>query len=346
MQNFFKGGPSKGPGFGMSFPGAGRPSNLTYGLIAINVVMVIAMEIAGGSQDTGTLVDFGAMYGPEIADGDYWRLFTAMFLHVGFIHLAFNAFGLFIFGRLVESVFGPFRFALLYVLSGLFGSLTSYLINSDVIAAGASGAVFGIIGVMAAYFAAQRSVMGKTAQQNLYGLLALAAINVFFGLLMPGIDNWAHLGGFAAGFGLGYALTPSYDVVRSLTGQPMGFTERPGGQTKGLGVAALAIVVLVLGVWAGTASLPTSAAAHVRDAEQLFDQGDFEAALTEIDSAFDVGSGPSRALGRAYFLRGLIRDASGDVEGAKTDLGQAVGLGDERTSRSANELLVQINSDS
>jgi rhomboid protease GluP len=253
MQNFFKGSPSKGPGFGMSFPGAGRSSNLTYGLIAINLVMLIAMELAGDSTNGQTLIDFGAMSGPEIAGGDYWRLFTAMFLHVGVIHLAMNAFMLFIFGRLVESVFGPFRFALLYVLSGLFGSLTSFLINSDVIAAGASGAVFGIIGVMAAYFAAQRNVMGKMAQQNLYGLLGLAAINLVLGQIIPGIDNWAHLGGFAAGFGLGYAFTPSYDVVRSMSGRPMGFTERRGGQTKGLWVAALAITVLVLGVWAGTA---------------------------------------------------------------------------------------------
>ncbi len=348
MQNFFKGAPSKGPGFGMSFPGPGRPSNLTYGLIAINVVMLIALEIGGGSTNRQTLLDFGAMSGLEIAGGDYWRLFTAMFLHVGLWHLLVNSVGLFIIGRLVESVFGPFRFALLYVLSGLFGSLASYLVdvNSDAAAAGASGAVFGILGVMAAYFAAQRNVMGRTAQQILYGLLALAAINLVISQLNPGIDNWAHLGGFAAGFGLGYALTPSYDVVRSVTGQPMGFTERHGGQTKGLWVAALAIAVLVLGVWAGTASLPASAATHVRDAEQLFDQGNFEAALAKIDRAFDVGGGPTRALGRAYFLRGQIRVERGDRAGAISDLVQAGSLGDDRTKRSASELLDQMNSDS
>jgi len=253
MQNFLKRGPGRGPG--MSFPGAGGQPNLTYALIAINVVLLLAMEVAGGSTDTGVLVDFGAMYGPKIAEGDYWRLFTAMFLHVGFMHLAFNAFGLFIFGRMVEGVFGPYRFALLYVLSGLFGSVTSYLIGPDAIAAGASGALFGIIGVMAAYFAVQRKVLGKAAQQNLYGLLGLAAINVVFGLLSPGIDNWAHLGGFAAGFGLGYALTPEYDVVRSITGRPMGMTERAGEQAKRLWVVGLAILVLVLGVWAGNVSL-------------------------------------------------------------------------------------------
>ena len=277
----------------MGFPGAGKQPSITYALIAVNVVLLVAMEVAGGSTDTGVLVDFGAMYGPKIAEGDYWRLFTAMFLHVGFMHLAFNAFGLFIFGRMVEGVFGPYRFALLYVLSGLFGSVTSYLISPDAIAAGASGAVFGIIGVMAAYFAVQRKVLGKVAQQNLYGLLGLAAINVVFGLLSPGIDNWAHLGGFAAGFGLGYALTPDYDVVRSMTGRPMGITERAGEQAKSLWVVGLAIVVLVLGVWAGNASLSNSTAVHVQDAEQLMEQGDFTAALIEIDRAFDVATEPS-----------------------------------------------------
>jgi len=239
----------------MGFPGAGRQPNLTYALIAINVVMLVAMEVAGGSTDTGVLVDFGAMYGPKIAEGDYWRLFTAMFLHVGVVHLLLNAFNLFIFGRMVEEVFGPFRFALLYVLAGLFGSVTSYLVNPDVIAAGASGAVFGIIGMMMAYLAVQRLVLGKEAQQTLYGLLVFAGVLLGYGLLNSGIDNWAHLGGLAAGFGLGYALTPEYDVVRSITGRPMGMTERAGEQAKRLWVVGLAILVLVLGVWAGNVSL-------------------------------------------------------------------------------------------
>ena len=206
--------------------------------------------------------------------------------------------------------------------------------------------MFGIIGVMMAYFAVQRRVMGKAAQQSLYGLLALAAINVVFGLLTPGIDNWAHLGGVAAGFGLGYALTPDYDVVRSMTGRAMGFTERAGEQMKGLWVVPFAIVVLVLGVWAGTVSLLASAATHVNEAERLIERGDYEAALAEIDRAFGLEGNSTPELGRAHYLRGLIRGASGDMEGAVTDLAQAARLADVQTRQAAMELLVQINSES
>lgn len=345
MRNFSQ--RSAGPGFGLGFPGASsRRPNLTYALIAINVVVLIAMELAGGSTNNQVLIDFGAMFGPSIADGQYWRLFTAMFLHVGVMHLAFNMFGLFIFGRMVEGVFGPYRFALLYILSGLFGSVISYLLSPIAIAAGASGALFGIIGVMAAYFAVQREVLGRMAQQNLYGLLILGAINLVFGLLSPGIDNWAHMGGFVAGFGLGYAFAPEYNVVRSVVGGPMGMTKRAGQWLGRLWVVPLAIVVLALGVWAGNSSLPATAATYVNSAEQLMAEEDFEAALAEIDRAFELREGPSVALGRAYYVRGQLRVQSGDVSGAKSDLGIASRLADGQTKQAARALLVQINSES
>ena len=98
MAAYYFGG---GPGWqaGGSLPGTDRRPVVTYTLLAINVVVWLAMGLAGGSEDPNVLLDFGAMFGPLIASGEYWRLFTAMFLHVGILHLAFNGFGLFIFGR-------------------------------------------------------------------------------------------------------------------------------------------------------------------------------------------------------------------------------------------------------
>ncbi len=335
-------GRPKGPGFGLGVPGARQDARLTYALMGVNVVVLIAMQLSGGSTDPEVLLAFGAMFGPRIADGEYWRLFTAMFLHVGFIHLAFNVFGLWIFGRIVEGVFGPLRFALIYVLAGLCGGVVSYLLNPVAIAAGASGAVFGIIGALAAYFAAQRHVLGQMAQQNLYGLLVLGAVNLIFGLLTPGIDNWAHLGGFGGGFALGYALSPQYRVVFSLMGRPMGFAEQGGQLLRRVWVVPAAVLLLALGIWAGNSTMPPNAATHVRSAERLIESGDFDSARGEIDEAIDAGLGPETALGRAYYIRAQIKESSGDPEGAVQDLARAVRLADEDTRRAAIALWARI----
>ena len=101
------------------------------------------------------LLNFGAMFGPLIASGEYWRLFTAMFLHVGFTHLFVNGFALFVFGPIVERAFGPTKFLTIYLLGGLTGSVASYLLNSIAIGAGASGGVFAVIGGLAAFFVVQ-----------------------------------------------------------------------------------------------------------------------------------------------------------------------------------------------
>ncbi len=331
-----------GSGSRLGAPGARQDARLTYALMAVNVVVLIAMQMSGGSTNPDVLLAFGAMFGPRIADGEYWRLLTAMFLHVGFIHLAFNVFGLWVFGRIVEGVFGPLRFALIYVLAGLCGSVVSYVLNPVTIAAGASGAVFGIIGALAAYFAAQRHVLGQMAQQNLYGLLVLGAVNLIFGILTPGIDNWAHLGGFGGGFALGYALAPEYRVVFSLMGRPMGFAERGGQLLRRLWIVPAAILLLALGIWAGNSTMPTNAATHVRNAERLIDRGDFDSARDEIDEAIDVGLGPETALGRAYYIRAQIKESSGDYEGAVQDLARAVRLADEDTRRAAIALWARI----
>ncbi len=86
---------------------------ITWALLALNILVFIAATAAGGTDNPEVLLDFGALFGPLIADGEYWRLFTAMFLHIGIAHLAFNGFALFIFGGLVERLYGHVRFILI-----------------------------------------------------------------------------------------------------------------------------------------------------------------------------------------------------------------------------------------
>ena len=188
----------------------------TYILLAAIVAVWLLMELAGGSTNNQVLITFGANSGRHILLlGEVWRLFTSMFLHIGFAHLAFNAYALFIFGVEMERIYGPDRFIIIYILSGLFGSLASFAFRGpDVLSAGASGAIFGVIGMNLAYFIKHRDTLGQFGRQRMAGTLMIIGINLVFGFTMPGIDNLAHLGGLAAGFLLGYGMAPNYDVDR------------------------------------------------------------------------------------------------------------------------------------
>ena len=196
--------------YGLPLPGMQRRTVVTWLLLAINLAVWVAMDRSGGSENEDVLLRFGALFGPFIANGEYWRLFTAMFLHIGFMHLLSNAIALIIFGGLMERIFGHYRFTSIYVLAGLSGSLASYTFNPVVIGAGASGAIFGVLGALTAFFLIRRDVLGNVGRQYLSALGLIGGINLFFGFIIPGIDNWAHLGGLVGGFLLGLALSPRY----------------------------------------------------------------------------------------------------------------------------------------
>lgn len=193
---------------------------MTYVLIGAIVLVWLGLEMAGGSQNNRVLVQFGANFGPLILEGEVWRFFTSMFLHIGIAHLFFNGYALFIFGLEMEQLYGSPRYLFIYILSGLFGSLASFAGRGPyVLSAGASGAIFGVIGMNAAYFLRHREAFGRFGQQRLMHTVIIVGINLLFGFTMPGIDNLAHLGGLAVGFGLGYVLAPQYRLTGAYTGQ-------------------------------------------------------------------------------------------------------------------------------
>lgn len=194
---------------------------LTYVLLGLIVIIWVLMELAGGSQNSQVLVRFGANFGPLILDGETWRLFTSMFLHIGLAHLFFNSYALFIFGLEMERLYGPDRFLVIYILSGLFGSLASFASRGPaVFSAGASGAIFGIIGMNLAYFLLHRETFGQFGRQRMMNTLIIIGINLVFGFTVPGIDNLAHIGGLIAGFVLGYGLAPRYKLIDEYTSSP------------------------------------------------------------------------------------------------------------------------------
>ncbi|MDF2702675.1 MAG: Rhomboid-like protein [Rubrobacteraceae bacterium] len=156
----------------------------------------------------GQVVDEGALIPALVAQGEWWRLLSSMFLHSGAVHLGLNMLSLYFLGSFIEVAFGRGRFLALYLLSGLSGGLAYlYFGGFNVPAVGASGAIFGLLGGVLGY-ALRR---GTFSWQNplIRQLLILLALNLYIGFSVPNISNTAHLGGLAGGFAFGWLVAPS-----------------------------------------------------------------------------------------------------------------------------------------
>ncbi len=178
---------------------------ITVILVLLNAGIWLFMEITGDTQDVWFMLEHGAAYTPAImAGGEAWRLFTSMFLHFGADHLVNNMLILGLMGLRLEHTLGSVRFALLYLFSGLCGNLLSLyqeLAAEDfAVSAGASGAVFGVIGGLIAWAVFHR---GRVEGLTTRGLFGMAALSLYYGFSTAGVDNWGHIGGILGGFLLG-----------------------------------------------------------------------------------------------------------------------------------------------
>lgn len=189
-------------------PIALQPVRVTPILLGICVVVFIAMVASGISAfepQVDQLIHWGANYGPRTLTGEWWRLVTSMFVHIGLIHLLLNGYCLFQLGTLAESLFGARRFAALYLLSGLGGSLLSLAIHPLTVAAGASGAIFGVAGALLALHKRKLVDRLPSMRAALRSIVPFVLYNLAAGL-RPGIDNAAHVGGLMTGLALGTLL--------------------------------------------------------------------------------------------------------------------------------------------
>jgi membrane associated rhomboid family serine protease len=188
----------------------GRPGSITTLLLIVNIAMFVVEVGLGGSRSlfdgpsAERLVQLGALFPPYIAiSHQYWRLLTAMFLHIGIIHLAFNMYALYLFGYLIENALGKVRFVAIYFVAGFLGSVTSFAFGPVIaVGAGASGAIFGLLGGWIAYNYRRRA--SALAEANLRWALMLIALNTVIALTFRSIDWRAHLGGLVAGTVAGY----------------------------------------------------------------------------------------------------------------------------------------------
>lgn len=176
---------------------------VTYTLIFINILVFMAMYLFGnGSEDSLTLLNFGANYRPLILEfNQYYRLITSSFLHIGILHLLFNMYALYIIGAQIENFYGKAKYLIIYLGSAIFGSLLSICFH-DGISAGASGAIFGLLGAMLYFGYHYRLYLGNVLQSQIVPIIIL---NLFLGFITPGIDNACHVGGLISGIFLAMA---------------------------------------------------------------------------------------------------------------------------------------------
>jgi rhomboid protease GluP len=217
---------------------------ITVALVAINTLVFIATLIAGAEWliPVGKMqIAWGSNFGPYTTDGEWWRLFTSIFIHFGITHLVFNMIALVMFGPLVERLYGSVNYLLIYLLAGIAGSLASLSWRPEINSAGASGAIFGILGaLLAAQLRAGETFPPDILRPIRNTALLFLGLSLYAGFKYKGIDNAAHLGGLAAGFLIGLA------AARPITGTS---SYSRSDMRRSVQLVPAAAVILGVGFW-------------------------------------------------------------------------------------------------
>lgn len=293
-----------------------RGAPVSAAIIAINVVVFVLAERAGSTQSNETLLRFGAVWRGMVWEGQYWRLATAMFLHIGVMHLVWNGWMGFRLSAQAEQRLGPRKFLALYLTSGIAASATS-VIGHDAVAAGASGALFGLIGWRLTDLRSQhgsfRAFIDEPAIRR-----ELINIGIWFVVgALAGFDNYAHGGGLVFGALFSWMLAAPAARKRAR-----------------LAVSAAVGIVLV------TLSLRPLPLLHTHDvmlrkAERATELKQHAEALAAADKL--VAAYPRES--RGYALRGYARSQLKDLQGAAADFEQAIVIDNDPWARTALETL-------
>jgi membrane associated rhomboid family serine protease len=289
-----------------------RRSPVTWIITAINVAVFIVAEQAGNTLETETLVRFGANERGRIWAGEYWRLLTAVFLHIGPVHLFWNAWAMFGWCAPVERTLGPWRFALVYLLTGIGASAVSMLAH-DVVSAGASGAGFGMIGIALVFL--YRRAGGNwdafRADPDVRSTVTMTLLWIVLGFLAVSMDNYAHLGGL--GFGLLAGL-----AFRRRSDAPL----RWGFARWSVLVLAWAVAI-TLAARPGPGARSNWAGLEAKIAgDQALGRRDFAEAIRQYDRVEEMGFRDPEV----YAQRGIARRERGDLDGAIRDFTAAIRL--------------------
>lgn len=218
-----------------------RRHPVTFSLIGVNLGVFVAQLLLTSLLGRNLIIDLGAKDNAFIAAGQYWRLLTPVFIHAGLAHLFVNMYSLYVIGPAGEQFFGHVRFLVFYLLCGFAGAIFSLAFNPSP-SVGASGAIFGVLGMLGAFWFVHRTTFGPAGNVQLRQIALVAALNLVIGL-SPGIDFWAHLGGFLTGIALGLLLGPHYEAQWSDSGQLRMLDTRPWPRVQAGALLALAALI-------------------------------------------------------------------------------------------------------
>jgi rhomboid protease GluP len=195
---------------------------VTLTLLALNIAAYIWVAFTGGFGDTRSLLEHGALYGPLVTRGEYWRIVTAAFLHGGLLHIALNMFALMQVGSYLEALVGSARMLAIYTVALIGSGIAVVLFSPNDVTVGASGAIFGIFGALVAIGIR----LGPRGRDLIAQTLPIVGLNLAFGFSIPNISNAGHIGGLVSGFlaGLAIFMVRPGDAVREA--RPF---EREGG---------------------------------------------------------------------------------------------------------------------
>jgi membrane associated rhomboid family serine protease len=230
--------------------GSSRGIFVTWTILALTVGVGLSMFLLGQAR---LWFDLLALDKSGLAEGEYWRLISPVLVHGSFIHLAVNMYALFIIGPIVETLYGAVRFVLIYLVCAAAGSAASFVM-SPADSVGASGAIFGLFGVLLVADRLHKPALTRSARSLTMQIGVLIAINLFIGFSIPGIDNAAHVGGLLAGAMLGAVMVPrGAATLGSFWTRPDGSGDpRMTNVLRALAIAAL-LAIIVVAVAVGTA---------------------------------------------------------------------------------------------
>jgi len=219
-------------------------------LVGLNILVFCLMVASGASimaPDPAQLIQWGANFGPLSLGPQPWRVVTSMFVHIGIIHILFNMWCLWDLGKLAERLMGNWNFLILYLLSGIGGSVVSLWLHPQLVSAGASGAIFGVAGGLVAILGLGKAQIPSAAvKRTLKSLLFFVGYNLIYGM-RGGIDNAAHLGGLLTGAALGAFIPERSAQAASLPWLRQTPQEQESSRFKVAGAALACLLVVGFG---------------------------------------------------------------------------------------------------
>jgi len=285
---------------------------VTQVIFGINVAVFLGMVLALGpsmltSPAGQELVHWGANFGPYTVSGQWWRLLTCLFVHGSLLHIAFNMWCLWDLGRLAESLYGQWTFAVVYLLCGLSASVGSILWNPGVLSVGASGAIFGIAGaLMASFYLGEFSLPRVAISGVLRSVVVFVGFNLFLGGVLARVDNAAHIGGLVMGLILGALIAriaPAHDDL-----------------PRRIAVLVCGAAIVAGGVlWLEHSR---SYMAHAQKGVQFLDEGEADDAIAELRKT--VSQRPDFAAGHDALARAYI--AKHDYDNAVVEMKRVIAL--------------------